>query len=407
MKALLRIAWRNLWRHRRRSLVTAAAMAVGVALCMWMICLTDGTYGLLFDLMVEEQLGHAQVNHPDYPASHAQTDTLPESTLATVDAVPGTRIATGRLVGFALVGGDEKSEGAQLVGVLPAREAAVRDFAADIVAGAWLGEAPEQGIVLGHTLARELEVGVGDEVVAVTQAADGSLGNALYTVKGLVKTGQTALDAHGAFLHLRDVQELLVLPDRVHEITVLVDDRDGVDAWRDAAAGTLGSGALVRPWWEVAPQLREMLELQDAFAFVTLGLVFAVAGLGVVNTMLMSVFERTRELGVMKALGLRPGRIVLLVVFESLLLAGLSLVLGLILGGLLDWWMVRYGIDFSGSMGTYDAMGLSFDPVMKGAFRVGPVVWTVLSVLVVAVLAALWPAARAARLHPVDAIRTE
>lgn len=410
MKALLRIAWRNLWRHRRRSIITAAAMAVGMALCLAMIAFTDGTYVMMFDILVERNLGHVQVHHPDYPAKRTQTATIhdADATLARLDALPDTRATTARLVGFALVGGEDRSEGAMLLGVLPDREARFSGLGERMVSGAWLADAPSQGIVLGRGLAEKLKVGPGDEVVAVTQAADGSLGNALYTVTGVVKSGQTALDASGAWIHLRDAQELLVLPDQVHEIAGLASTAEGVEAWRDAARDALGPDRLVRAWWEVAPQLQQMLGMQDAFSFIMLGVVFAVAGLGVVNTMLMSVFERTRELGVMLALGLRPARVVLLVLLESLLLSALAIGMGLVLGGALDWWIVTRGFDFSDSIqGGYDAMGMNIDPVMKGHFRPAPVVWTVLSVLLVAVLAALWPALRAARLHPVDAIRTE
>ena len=408
MQTILQMAWRNLWRHRRRSLITAAAMAVGVALCMWLTCLTDGNFSTMFRLLVEDQIGHAQVHDPDYPGARQAADTIDgaAATLAAVDALPGTKVAAARVLGFGLLGGEGRSEGAQLVGVMPAREQALR--ALKIVDGAWLGEEPERAIVLGYTLAKELEVGVGDQVVAVTQAVDGSMGNELYAVRGLVKTGQTGIDAHGAFLHLRDAQELLVLPDRAHEITVLVEDREAIDVWAAAASAALGERVLVRPWWEISPQIREMMASQDVVAMVLLSLVFSVAGLGVVNTMLMAVFERTRELGVLKALGMRPLRIVALVVVESVLLAGLSLVIGLSLGLLLDWHLVVVGLDFSASLGEgFDAMGVTMEPVIHGVFRVTPVLWTVGSVLLVAVLAALWPAIRAAGLQPVDAIRAE
>jgi len=128
----------------------------------------------------------------------------------------------------------------------------------------------------------------------------------------------------------------------------------------------------------------------------------------VVNTMMMSVFERTREMGVLRALGLRKGKLVWLVVFESFFLAGLAATIGLTIGGLLDWYIVAYGIDFSGSMPEgFSFEGVMLDPVMKGAFRVQPIVSTVTSVFIVSILASLYPAWRATRLQPVTAIREE
>jgi ABC-type lipoprotein release transport system permease subunit len=407
---LATIAWRNLWRHARRSLITATAMAVGVAMCMSMLVVTDGMYAKMFDVMVEQSLGHVQIHDPGYPGKRSMYATLKDADalLARVDALPGTAAATGRLMGFGLLGGEKKSTGGQLVGVMPAREAAASPIVARIVAGAWLDDAPGSAIVLGDGLADDLGLGVGDEVVAVTQAADGSLGNALFTVRGVVHTGSVAIDEGSGFVHLEDLRSLLVLPDQLHEITLLGRDPEGIAAFRDEVSAALGAGPLVRTWWEVSPQTQQLFGLQGVSKGIVLGLVFTVAAFGIVNTMLMSVFERTRELGVMKAIGLRPVRMVGMVVLESLMLAGLSVAIGLAIGGLLDWWLVVKGLDFSSSMKNgYTIAGVTMDPIMYGEFHADGVVLTGVLVFVVSGLAALYPAIRAARLQPVHAIRAE
>lgn len=411
LSVLARVAWRNLWRHKRRSLITASAMAVALAMCLAMIAITDGMFSKMFEVLVEQQLGHAQVHHPDYPAKKVLYDTIADvsDVLATVDGVEGTVAAAPRLNGFALVGGASDSAGGQLVGIDPARERLVGPLAERVEVGAFLDDAPAREALVGIGLAEELRVGVGDEIVVVTQASDGSMGNDVYRVRGVVKTGATLLDRGGVWLHLADLQELLVLPDQAHGIQLLTTDADAVPDYAARVREAVGDERRhVQAWWEVSPQTAEMMEMRDASAVIVLGLVFVVAAFGIANTMMMSVFERTRELGVLKAIGLRPGRMVLLIVIESVFLAAVAAAIGLVLGGAIDLYLVTKGMIFSASAEEgMSFLGVTFDPVIKGEVRADGVITTVVALFLVTVLASLWPAARAARLRPVEAIRSE
>lgn len=411
MQFLLTVAWRNLWRHQRRSLITATAMAIAAGLCMATIALNDGMFAKIFDVMVEQQLGHVQVHNPAYPGKRGMFDTLPHATalLQTLDGVEGTKAAAGRLSGYALVGGPQKSAGAQLIGIDPVRDGTVSPVLDRLVAGEGLDEAPAKQVLLGKGLFEELEVELGGEVVMVTQSADGSMGNDLYTVRGAFKTGNGALDRGGVFMHLADLQELLVLPDQVHGVTLLSDDPDAIEAYVEGVRGAVASDVVeVQAWWEANPQAAEMMAMRDASAWIVLGIVFTVAAFGVLNTMMMSVFERTRELGVLRALGIRPGRLVGLIVFESFFLSAIASVLGLALGGALDAYLVFVGIDFSaGAEDGISFMGVVLDPVMHGIVRPQGIALVVGSLIAVSVLASIYPAARAARLQPVEAIRSE
>lgn len=412
MHFLVTVAWRNLWRHRRRSLITATATAVAVALCMAALCFQDGTFALMFDVMVEQQLGHVQIHHPDYPGRRVLQDTVhgADALVSALEARPGVAAVAPRAQGFALVGTEARSTGVLLVGVDPVREERVTPFGSEkIRSGRWLDPAPSGGIVLGEKLAEELKVSLGDEVVAVTQASDGSLGSALFHVVGTSRTGSSQMDRSGGFVHLADAQDLFVLPDEVHAVTVITTNPDGVGAWVEGARRDLGSDAVqILPWWDASPQAAQLVGMQDFSAAIVLVIVFGAAGFGVMNTMMMSVFERTRELGVLKALGMRPGRLVALVLVESVLLTGLSAAIGLVLGGLLDAWLVWHGLDFSAQL--EDGMsfaGIVLDPVVKGVVRWGSVVRIVLALFFVAVGASIWPALRAARLEPVVSLRAE
>jgi len=407
---LFTVAWRNLWRQRRRSMITASAMAIAVGLCMSVICLNDGTYGKFFDIMVEQQLGHVQVHNPKYPGKNEMYDTMTEATemLAAIDDIDDVRAVSARLKGVALVGSKDKSAGAQLVGVLPDREKEVTGVANRIKEGVYLDHSPPGSIIIGIGMKEDLEIALGDEVVAVTQAADGSMGQALFTVTGVYKTGSAQMDKAGAFVHLADLQEFLALPDQIHQVTLLGNDKDDLDALADEVSVAVGEEKLVQTWKEASPQTAQLLGMQDIAAFITLGIVFMVAGFGVVNTMMMSVFERTREFGVLRALGIRPGRLVAMVVIEGMLLAIVAGSTGLAIGGLLDAYLIAYGLDLSADTPEgFEFAGVVFEPILYGAFRIEPVIATMMAVVIVSMIASLLPAARAARLNPVDAIRED
>lgn len=405
------MAWRNLLRQRRRSLLTAIAMGVGVALCMMLLAFTEGMYGQIRDVLIDGNLGHAQVAHPEWSTRRGLYDTLAdaEALQRRIHEQVGVQGSTARLFGNALVGGKDTTRGAQLVGVQPGWEAKIRELDTKVVAGAWLGDTPGRQVVLGADLADELEVEVGGAVVAVTQASDGSLGNELYDVVGTIRTGSPAIDRAGAFVHLADLQTLLVLDGQIHELSVLGPD-DGqasVDALVASIAPLLPAEAVVRPWWVVDPSTAELLSMQTITTTIGMAIFYGLAALGVVNTLLMSVFERTREIGVMRALGLRPRQVVLLIVIESLLLAAVAVVGGGIIGGIGQAYLQIVGVDLSAGGKALQTGTVAFDPIIHARVTFGSVVKPVVGVFFFAVLAAVLPALRAARLDPIAAIRSE
>ena len=418
MNFLISVAWRNLWRHRRRSLITAGAMAIGIAMCMASLCFQDGMFNQIFDVMVEQRLGHIQLHHPNYPGTRVMHDTIPDASqvLDTLDGQPTTQTASPRLNGFGLIGGEQKSAGALLVGVFPDRTATAGRLDDRILEGRYLANEAAGEVVLGHKLFADLELKdkaapfTGDyEVVVVTQAADGSLGNAIYTVVGTYKTGDDQMDRAGGYLHLTDLQDLLVLPDQIHQVTLLTHNPNTIASSTAALRQVIQSDALeVQAWWEADPQTANLMNLRDTSMFIVLGIVLGAAAFGVLNTMMMSVFERTRELGVLRALGIRAGRMIGLVVLESTFLAGVSCVLGLILGGALDYYLVTVGYDMSAaSPDGFSFNGVMLDPVVYGAVYPSSIAVVVSAVFIISILASLWPAWRAASLRPVEAIRTE
>ena len=412
MSMLFKMAWRNVWRQKRRSGITIAAMSFGVALSLACLAWMDGIFQNGFDLMVRQTTGHVQLHQKNYAKHHALYDSMPQALAQQVKKLSALKSSSARAFGASLLAAGDEAGGAQLIGVNPQDEARTSSIDKKVIHGNWLSPTGSREIVLGDGLAKSLKVKVGASIVAVTQAADGSMGNELYKLVGVVKTGSVTRDRAGAFIHLNELQELMVLPGQIHEISLVAEREDDIDKLLQESKNLIKNNRLsdkviARSWDRINPMAKQMIDFQDAFLFVMLLLVFAVTSLGILNTMLMSVFERGREFGVLRAIGVKGRQIVSIVVIESLSLALVSAVLGTGLGLVLDAYLVFYGIDLSAFMGAFSWAGVSFDPHMYGYVRSFPVYVTVVGLIVVAVLSSLWPAMRAARLDPVVAMREE
>jgi ABC-type lipoprotein release transport system permease subunit len=420
-------------------------MGMAMGLVLGIACLQDGMFSMMADVMIRQSAGHVQVAHPDWPSRQLLYDTVPESTVQAVQKIPNVEGAAARLFTYGLAVSEQKpteetsvadatsattdeedtktsnSVGARYVGVDPTSDRAIRDFGQNIVAGQWLTQAGQGEVVVGVGMARELEVDLGGEIMFLGQAADGSTANELLTVTGIFSTGLNQMDRSGAYMHLSDMQELLVLEGQVHQVLVVgadfedagtlaaatrealgVSESDGAGA---AADGGGSAGIAVWSWQESDPTTAQMMGMRDVGLYIMLFIVFSVAGLSVLNTMLMTVFERTRELGVLRALGMSRLAMMMLVVLESLMLALVATGLGLLLGGLFDFLLIEYGFPYETAEGKgLSWQGVTFPPVIHGQFEFRPFWITVAFLNSVAVLAALWPALRVARLKPVEAM---
>lgn len=410
---VLRLGWRNLWRHPGRSLLSVAAIAVACAVLITVESLSQGLVRQLLDNGTRLVLGHLQVQDGTFRKDRNLYDTLGgdrgtdvAALLAAVERRTATPAAP-RVVGFGLFSTGQRSSGAEILGVDPPREARVTRLLETVVQGEALEGAPPGSVLLGQTLAEELGVAVGGEVAVVTQAADGSLGNELWRVRGIVRTGLAPLDRSLAVVAIGDLQTLMALaPQRIHQVIGRLTDPEQARRAAEllAADGALPPGAQAESWETLVPVLADYRRLIGAWRWVMLGIVGIFAGFGVVNTMLMAVFERTHELGVLAALGLRPPLQVAMVLAECVSLAAIGIGAGVALGAAGMAYVVVHGWDLTRWAEGLTISGVLIDPVLRGvwAWRAVPAIAASLAAIVA--LAGVVPALRAARLHPVAAL---
>jgi ABC-type lipoprotein release transport system permease subunit len=311
--------------------------------------------------------------------------------------------ATARSYGYGLVAAGNKSAGAMFWGVDPKAEMATCRLPHHVARGSYLPDKPGGGVVLGAKLARSLNVKVGDELVVVVQAADGSMGNELFKVRGVFKTAGDQVDRGAAVMHAADFQRLFVSQGRIHEVALNSWNALPPDALADLAKQAAPANE-VRTWRKLMPMVSDMLEMYDASGFITSLLFALAAGLGVMNTMLMATYERMREFGIIKALGASGWRILRDVSMEALVLAVVGTTAGALLGVAGAWYFQEVGLNLGDMANDFTIAGMAFDPVMRALLTPRAVIIPVAIMWVVCLVSALYPASLAARLDPVKVI---
>lgn len=399
----LQYGWRNLWRNTRRTCITLAAVCLSTAILMASYGLMDGLMQHAVSNATNLVVGEVQVHAQGYRADHSIYKALNEPDLILQAAKQKNVAAAPRRYGYGLVAVGTKSAGARFWGVEPASERTTFDLAQHLQEGRFLSETTQRGVVLGQKLARSLQAQIGSEIVVVVQAADGSLGNDLYTVTGILKAAGDSIDRNAALIHAADFVELFVSGERIHEVAFNsrgMVSPEGLTALLSIAAPE----EEIKSWRQLMPEVSDMVNLFDAFIWI-FGLIFLLAaGMGVMNTMLMATYERIREFGILKALGATPWGIIRDVAAEALMLAALGTILGTILGLAGSYYLQEVGLDLSIFAGTYSVGGVAFDPIWRATISPKMVFIPVVLMLIIGLLASLYPAALAARLDPVKAI---
>ena len=400
---ILKMAWRNIGRNRRRTVVTVGAMAFGLyAMVIWFGMLQ----GLLSDMeetVVEVELGDLQIHAPTYlddPSLYTAIDDV-DALLARLEAA-GFR-ASARLVGAGLAAAHDSAAGASLRGIDVAADARVSVIATRLAAGAWLDDGDPTGVVVGRRLARALDLAVGDELVVLSQALDGSIANDLYTVRGILESVSDGVDRSAVFLTAAAFRELFVMPAGAHQVVVRKPDDVELAAALETAQG-LAPGLDTQSWRSLMPTLATYLDSARQMMSIISAIIYIVVAILILNAMLMAVFERIREFGVLKALGIEPRQVLSLIFVESALQTGLALAIGLALSIPTLWYLVAFGID-TGALGGVSVLGATFSTVWQAAVSPFTFVNPSLTLILLVLLAVTYPALRAARISPVEAMR--
>ncbi len=397
------VAWRNLWRNRRRTLLSAGAIGFAVALLLFTMAMQAGTYGAMIDNATRLLDGHLQLQRRGYLDDPHIDTTIDDAAgrVAAIRAIPGVIAAAPRVEAFVLVSGDERSYGAQLLGVDPPAERALSSVSNMVSEGRYLvgGNEAYAGAILAHNIGAS----VGDQIVILGSTASGGVAALAVTLVGTFSTGTAELDRQMLEVPLPQVADAFELHDAVHAIAVRADSVKRAHAVAEVLRGDVPPDDVVLEWPALIPDLEQAIFLDRTSGEVMFGVLAAVVTIGVLNAFLMTVFERTREFGVLLAMGMRRGAIIGMLQLESLLLAILGCVAGLAVGIPLVLWSGHVGIPIGDTGAAMRAFHIAdrLRPTLEFAAAVRPVVL----MLVCTQLAGLLPALRVRRIEPVEALR--
>jgi len=430
LSMLVFIAWRNLWRNKMRSILTISALAGGLALMIVYTTLIQGMSKQMINFATNISIGYLQVHRQSYIDDHDIYATMPWDLLNHLEKKQAYKFAP-RLYGAGLGAAGNLSTGIMLKAIDPEKERQVttimdhvRMGKADLALVQSSGQDDPAldiyGVVIGAQLAKNLKVSPGDELIIITQAIDGSIGNGLFRVTGILKPIEPNFDRTGVLMSVPAIQSLIYLENGFHELAVSINEKDDLNerkislqedlsAWSKNNETTNSSSydpIVVRSWRDIVSSIADMLDINKSIIYVIGGIMIGLASLGMMNTMLMAIHERTHEFGILLSIGMGRYWLLFMVLLESFFLSLVSAVAGGLLGIGYSLYLERYGIDLSGSLPDgVDIGGILWEPVWLGSFTPDSVFVGIIIMISIAMLASLIPSWRTVRLSPVEITR--
>lgn len=408
---LLRMAWRNLWRHRTRTIIMTSAVALTYAMGLLAMSIGDDSHQRMLHEAITAAGGDVLIHRRGFWDTRASDAVMPagDSLTQVIAAMPGVGAVMPRVLTSALVSTSSGTRAALLQGVDPARETELSNPAEDIIAGTFLAEDPYDGIVLGSRLADRLDLEIGDRVVLTASQPDGEVTRALFHLTGIIEAGSRELDEVMAYTTVAAARRALRMGDALTQIGVVASDGDAAAlAVRiREALGTEQHDLEALSWADALPEMVGFIQLDDAFGYIYLAVILLIVLFSITNTFLMAVMERVRELGLLSALGMSGRRISHVLIWETVLLTTLAMVVGFGIGlaghFAVDHWgisIASYGIEEIEISGV-DLANL----VIRSS--INPFKWMIatVAVAVATIGSALYPAFRASRLAPSEAMR--
>jgi len=398
----IKMAWRDLGRNRRRSFFSALALGIGLALLLLIASVLDGEMRGSMDTAINLQSGHLQVQSKTYNVDKMSLDWQdlvenPAQIAAQVSALEPVKVATPRLFVSGIVGSGEQSAGVRIYGVDTA-SAANAPYKDGMIAGSYINNDDRDGVLMGQTLADKMGLKAGDTFNLLVNTSNGDVDEQQFTIRGIYSTRTPGFDESTLIMPIAKAQAISGAGDRASTIFVLLKDREQTDAVVNALQS---SQYQVKTWRQLNDVLVQTEQLSSGYMVLIYLIVLAITATVIVNTLIMAVFERTREIGILTAIGMKSRRVMTMFFAESALLAVAGIIIGLILGGMMVWYFTTYGF-FIGNMGVN---GIMLGERIYAHLTLNDAVTLSLLAFVVTLLAALYPALLAARMEPVVALR--
>ena len=405
LRTLLTLSWRNLWRNHRRTGIMLGAIAIGVWAMIFMTALMRGMVDDMLTQGIRNLPGHIQVQDPAYLDDPNVVNSIaaPGAALRSQLDKLGAAAWTTRIKVPAVIASERETRGINLIGIEPATEASISGLPAQLAAGRFLESDQDAGIIVGARLAERLETRLGKRVVIMSQDPDNNIRERGFRIVGIYRARLPALEEFNVYAARETLQKLLQIEGRISQLILVGEDYRDIEPLYHRLGQLLPPTVQARTWYQIDSYLAAMFNMMDGFVLVWVIIIFLALSFGLVNTLVMAIFERVREIGLIQALGMRPGLIVCQILLESLML----LLIGLGIGNglaLITIKPIESGLDISAVAEGMAMMGAS--SVLYPKLTVADLLLANSVVIVLGILTSILPAWRAARLDPIRALNT-
>ena len=405
----VKMAWRNIWRNPRRTILTVMAITFACIILVFMLSFQFGSYETMINSSVKIQAGHLQVQAQGYQEKKDMRLVVPDPDEVgdVLERTSGIEAYTFRTTAFSLVSSEERTYGIMVVGIDPEREAGVSTLKNIIRQGEYLSDDDTNEALVGKLLAQNLHVGLGDELTVLGQGRDGSIAATLVTVKGIYGSGLDEFDRSSIQIPISFFQDVYSMRGAVHEVVAIGESLKRLPKIKKAVMTRLADNddnrtLVTLDWEELMPGLRQAIQLDLASGMIFYLMLIMVVAFSILNTFLMAIFERTKEFGIMMAIGTTPGRLTKLLLIESMTMTLVGIAAGIFLGSMLTLYFQAHGIDFASASELLRQFGISgrmYPKLSLLSAVTGPA-----AVFFITFLAALYPALKIRRLRPVEAM---
>ncbi len=408
MFTLLKISWRNIWRNKKRSLVIITAITLGLVGGNFISSAYIGMMNQTMVETIEKQLSHIQIHHPDFIAEREIRHDI-ENAGAIVNDLrshPKIKAVAARTKTDGMVASPYLSAGISIVGVVAQKEIETTGFDQQIIKGSYFKEAGRfPSTVIGQELAEKLQSDIGSRIVLTFQDAEREMVSASFRVEGIFRSAATEYEKRVLFVQAEDFNALIGKEDPTTEIAIRLHDKERTEAVTKELSETY-PGLSVRSWKEMAPELEFLMDWTIMSLMWIIGIILLGVSFGILNTILMSVMERTRELGMLMSVGMKKSLVFGMVVLETVMLSLTGGLMGMVLSLGLVSYLNKQGMDLS-VIGGEALRDFGFSPVIYPELHAGFYFQVTVMIVVFAILAAIYPARKAIKLQPAEAVRKE
>lgn len=401
---LVKFAWRNIWRNPLRSLILLGAIFIGLIAGIFSMGITNGFIDQRFESLIENQVSHIQIHSAEYIQEPDQKFILSKDSniLTTLIIDPGIKAIAGRSKVNSMIASANNTAGVLVNGVIPELESKLTALSNKLIDGNYFENSNQNELLIGNKLAIRLNVKTGSRIVLTFSDVQNEIVTAAFRIQGIFKTDTEIYDERNVFVNMKVLNKHLNIGSNMHEIALLLNDIEQIDAYKNKLS-VIFEDDEVRIWKEISPELSYISEAGGLFGFIFIIIILTGLTFGILNTMLMTIFERTHEIGMMMAIGMNRFRVFSLIILETIFLSVFGGILGLVAGYILINRAGSTGIDFAKYSESLSAYG--YASVIYPSLDINSYFIILGLVISMALIASIYPSLKAIRLIPVEAVR--